>query len=297
MRGFGRVLCLVMLTTACGCGRTVPPPAAAPAPQRIASLTLGTDELLAELVPVERIAAVTYLVDDGEISNVAGHYPASIPRLRDTVPERVIGLAPDLVCVAPYLSADFLTVLERAGLAVYRNEAYHGFDDIENGIVALGRRIGEPEQARRLAERMRERRKQLAERVGDVARRPRVLYWAAGFTSGRQTTIDDIIREAGGMNVAAERDWQGPVAIAPEQVIAAAPDWMLVSRWSADDREGRIENHALLRNLPAVREQRVIAIEGKYLLSVSHHALEGAERLARRLHPERFPALRPEGSP
>jgi iron complex transport system substrate-binding protein len=250
--------------------------------------------MLPELVPIERIAGVTHLVDDGEISNVAGRYPASIPRLRDTSVERVLGLVPDLVCVAPYNSADFLKVLERSGLTVYRNEAFHSLDEIEAGITALGERVGEPERGRALAEQMRIRRRQLADRLRDVPHRPRVLYWSAGFTSGRQTTIDDIIREAGGINVAAERGVQGPAEIAPEQVIASDPEFILLGQWSADERVNRIENHPLLRNLGAVREHRVILIEGRYLLSVSHHAVAGAEQLARKLHAKCFDAV---GSP
>src|SRR5262249_42878670 len=132
------------------------------------------------------------------------------------------------------------------------------------------------------------RRKQLAKRLHEVANRPRVLYWSAGFTAGHRSTIDDIIREAGGINVATERRLEESAEISPEQVIAADPEYILLSKWSTDDREGRIENHPLLRNLRAVKEQRVITIEGRYLTSVSHFVVEGAERLARKLHPDRF---------
>lgn len=267
---------------------TQAPRSAPTTPVRIASLTLGTDEILAELVQPERIVCVTYLADDPEISNVSGFYPKQIPRLKDTDPERVIGLNPDLVCVAPYNSADFLKVLERSGLSAYRNEACHSLDEIEAGILDLGKRVGEPGRAAEVVGRMRIRRKQLVRQVHDVAHRPRVLYWSAGFTAGRGSTMDDIIREAGGSNVAAEKNLDGSAEISPEQVIAADPEYIVQSRWSADEREGQIENHPLLRNLRAVQEKRVIAIEGKYLTSVSHFAVEGAERLARQLHPDRF---------
>jgi iron complex transport system substrate-binding protein len=257
-------------------------------PVRIASLTLATDEILSELVPPERIVCVTYLADDPEISNVPGFYSKVVPRLRDTDPERIIGLNPDLVCVASYNSADFLKVMERSGLSIYRNEACNSMDEIEAGILDLGKRVGEPERARELVGRMRVRRKHLAKRLHDVPHRPRVLFWSAGFTAGHRTTINDIIREAGGINVATERHLVGSAEISPEQVIAADPEYILLSRWSADEREGHIENHPLLRNLRAVKEKRVIAIEGRYLTSLSHFVVEGAERLARKLHPDCF---------
>jgi iron complex transport system substrate-binding protein len=263
-------------------------------PVRIASLTLGTDEILSELVPAERIVCVTNLADDPEISNVPGFYPKQIPRLADTNPERIIALNPDLVCVASYNSADFLKVMERSAFAIYRNDACHSMDEIEASILDLGKLVGEPGRAEEIVRRMRLRRKQLEQRLRKNSHRPRVLYWSAGFTAGKRSTIDDIIREAGGINVATEKRLNESAEISPEQVIAADPEYILLSRWSADERAGQIENHPLLRNLRAVKEKRVISIEGRYLTSVSQFVVEGAERLARKLYPDRF---KQEGPP
>ena len=280
-------LALVAAVAWIGISATLPGGTPSTSPRRIASMTLGTDEILAELVPVERVVCVTYLADDPEISNVPGRYPERIPRMRDSGAERILDLNADLVCVAPYNSADFLKVIERSGLATYRNEANASIDAIEAGILALGARVGEPARADEIVGRMRSRRQQLLQRLRDVSTRPRVLYWSAGFTAGRGSTIDDVIREGGGVNLAADR--KDPSAeISPEQVIAADPDYVLSSKWSADERSNAIENHPLLRSLRAVAEKRVIAIEGRYLTTVSQFIVEGAERLARRLHPDRF---------
>jgi iron complex transport system substrate-binding protein len=244
--------------------------------------------MLADLVPVERVVGVTFLADDPEISNVAGHYPRGIHRLRDMNVEQLVALAPDLVCVAPYNTADALTLLERSGLSLYRNEALEGINAIEAGVERLARRVGELERGRTLAASMRDRRRRLADRLHDLPRRPRVLYWASGVTAGRGTTIDDIIREAGGANVAAELGLEGSPEISPERVVAADPEVVLLPRWRAEERRDSINNHPILHQLRAVREGRVVTIEGRYLTSVSPHVVAGAERLARALHPGRF---------
>lgn len=273
--------------------RSPGPPGEAPglsgaAPRRIASLTLASDEVLAELVPFDRVACVTRLADDREISNVSGIYPSGIPRLQAASVEKVLAMKPDLVCVASYNSADFLTVIEHAGLTVFRSPDCRTMDEIEDSILNLGRHVGKPLRARQVVDRMRDRRQRLAERLRGAAERPRVLFWSAGFTAGRKTTINDIIRESGGRNVAAENGLEGSTAIAPEQVIAADPDYVLLCEWSTDEREGQIKNHPLLRNLKAVRENRVIAVQGRYLTAVSHFVVEGAERLAHVLHRDCF---------
>jgi iron complex transport system substrate-binding protein len=249
--------------------------------------------MLADLVPAERVAGITQFADDPDLSNIVGRYPASIPRLRDADPERVIALAPDLVCVAPYNTADAVKLLERAGLTVYRNDALNSLDEIEAGIRKLGARVGAAEAAQRLVERMQARRRALALSLGKLTRRPRVLFWAGGFTAGKRTTVDDVIREAGGVNVATELGLEGNVEIAPERVVAAEPEIMLVPRWASYQGQGQLESHAILRQLQAVRKGRVLTIEGRYLSSVSQFAVEGIERLARRLHPECFPRKGP----
>jgi iron complex transport system substrate-binding protein len=281
-------LAVVGLGLCGGCGREAKPSARPAVPVRIASLTLATDEILAELVPLDRVVCVTALADDPENSNVADRYPTQVQRLRDVNLERILALAPDLVCVAPYNTADSLRLLERSGLSIYRNEALHSLDEIEAGVRSLGERVREPGRARVLVEAMQARRRQLADRLRDLPHRPRVLYWSAGFTAGRATTVDDIIRESGGVNVAAELGFDGSPEISPERVVAVNPEVVLLARWKAGDDQGSIRTHPILRRLEAVRDGRLVIIDGRFLTSLSPSAVEGAERLAHALHPDRF---------
>ncbi|WP_422928019.1 ABC transporter substrate-binding protein [Singulisphaera sp. PoT] len=277
------------ILAASGCGdasRSTANPDARPV--RIASLTLATDEMLTELVPTERVVSVTALVDDPTISNVAGRYPEKIARLRDIHVELLLSLGPDLILVAPYNTADSLRLLENSGRSTYRNEAVNSVAEIEEGILKLGKRLGEAGKAKGVVEGMEARRRKLAERLQGATTRPRVLFWSAGFTSGKKTTIDDIIRDAGALNVAAEMGLEGSVEIPPERVVAADPDIVLLSLWKDDERQAQVANHPILRQLRAVKENRLVTIEGRYITSISQFVVEGAERLAKALHPDRF---------
>jgi iron complex transport system substrate-binding protein len=287
-------LSLAAAVLAGGCGRATRPAPRPATPERIVSLTLATDEMLAALVPPGRVVGVTALADDPGVSNVPGVYPGTTRRLREANAEQIIALRPDLVCVAGYNTADSLRLLERAGLSIYRNESVHTIAEVEAGLVRLGDRVGAPARARAVVGRMRDRLHALEERLKGEAHRPRVLYWSAGYTSGKGSTIDDIIRAAGGVNVAAELGLEGSAEIAPERVVAADPEFVLVSRWEADVSQGQVENHPILRRLPAVRAGRVLGIESRYVTAVSQYVVDGAERLARALHPGRFAA---EGRP
>lgn len=258
----------------------------APAPRRIASLTLGTDEVLSALVSPERVVCVTSLVDDADISNVQGFYPANLPRVRELELERIVGLTPDLVCVASYNSADTLQVLERAGLRVHRGPDINSLDEIQSAILDLGEQVGELQRAQDLVQRFANVRKTIGEQLARNQQRPRVLYWASGYTAGKGTTIDNVIREAGGVNAAAEQNVAGDVD--PERVIGIDPEYVLCPQWPGYETDGGIEKHPVLRSLRAVQAGNVVRIPARLLTSVSHFACEGLEQLARRLHPECF---------
>src|SRR5512139_3399572 len=72
-------------------------------PEKIISLTLGTDEILLDLVGPDRLIGVTYKAKDAATSNIAGR-----PELKQVAneieadPEQIISLQPDLVFVATF---------------------------------------------------------------------------------------------------------------------------------------------------------------------------------------------------
>ncbi|MBI4221049.1 MAG: ABC transporter substrate-binding protein [Chloroflexi bacterium] len=262
--------------------------AAKPAPpKRICSVTLATDEMLLALVESERVVAVTYLVDDAGTSNVSGRYPKPIPRIRADL-EKIIALRPDLVCVAPYNSADFLELLRKSNLPTFRHENINTFAEVEHSLVMLGERVGALERAKVVVAEMERRLGDLQTTLASSTTRPRVLYWSGGWTAGHHTTIGEMIERAGGINVAAGLGMEGMAEISAERVLAADPDVLLLVAWKVDNQDTEAAMPPALRTLRAVREGHVVSLEGRYLSTVSQFVVDGAERLARKLHPECF---------
>ena len=108
-------------------------------PLRVASLNLTADELLVEMLPPERLVAVTRWADDADMSNVAGRVPAVAVRLPRADLERLVALRPDLVVVSEYTDADFLRLLEKSGLRHHRMSGLDTLAGIHAAIVDLGR--------------------------------------------------------------------------------------------------------------------------------------------------------------
>jgi iron complex transport system substrate-binding protein len=262
------------------------PAAGAPpsAPQRIASLNLAADEVLVDLVPVERLVAVTAQGDEKGMSNVVGRLPAGVPRFFRADLERLIALQPDLVVVTEYTDPDVLRLLERSGIRYHRMEGLRGLSGYRAAILALGRAVGEPERAQAMVARFDASLLDLSRRLAG-ARRPRVLYWASGMSAGADTAIGALIECGGGKNVAAELGLTGIAPISAERAFLANPDRLLIGVWPGIVES--LHDDPLLSRLPAVTEGRVDQMPTELLVAVSHHAADACRDLAARLHPGR----------
>lgn len=255
------------------------------APQRIASLNLAADEILADILPLSRLVAVTALVDESGTSNAVGRIPPGIARFPKVDVERLIALRPDLVVVSEYTDADVLRALRQSGLKVHRMTGLDSLPGFRRALLDLGEVVGEGAAASRLAA-------IFDARLGDVERRlagvprPRILYWASGFTAGSKTAFDALIRCGGGENAAALKGISGITPLGAERAYGLDPDWLFIGAHTTTSKE--IHEHPLLSRMRAVKEGRVVEMPTELLVALNHHAVKACEFMARAVHGERF---------
>lgn len=261
--------------------RTASPDAAA-IPQRIASLNLAADEVLADILPFERLVGVTRFVDEKGTSNVVGRIPPTVFRFPKADMEVLLSRRSDMVVISEYTDADFRALVERSGMRTHRMVGLDSLDGIRQAILDLGSAVGEAGGASRLVQAFDAKRTALRERLAS-APRPRVLYWAGGMTAGSNTTIGALIAEAGGRNVGAEMKIQGIQLVGGERAFAADADVILVSDWG--DADDEVKTHPLMKSSRAVREGRVVQLPNELRVSLSQFAADAAWRLATLLHP------------
>ena len=283
MRSPFRILVLLILVIAA----TTAPTQADQVPQRIVSVNIASDEILLALVP-ERLIAVSVLADDPEVSAVVREARA-IPIRVNADAERIVDLRPDLVVIGGH-SFHVASQLRELGLRVVTIEGFESIAWVEQLVRTLGQAAGVPARADRLVAEMRERLRRVEERVA-ARPRPRVLTYArSGYTDGRRTIIDDVIRIAGGANVAAALGIVGGRQISLEQVIAADPDAIVMNasqRWTPGF-QSEFLGHPALRTVRAVRDRRVYELSARLMITASQHIAETVEALAAQLHPAAF---------
>ena len=259
-------------------------------PRRVASMNLSADEILAEILPPERLVGVTRFADERGTSNIVGRIPPSVFRFQKADMERLVALAPDLVVVSEYTDADFLRLVERSGMRWHRMQGLNSLAGVRQAILDLGRVVGAETAVRALVERYDATLAELARRLAG-AKRPRVLYWSGGMTAGADTAIGALIEGAGARNLGREMGVQGITPPGAERAFVADPDVILVSSWPGGLEA--VKEHPLLSRLRAVREGRVVVMPNALLIALSQFTADACWDLASRLHPDLVPGKRP----
>jgi iron complex transport system substrate-binding protein len=257
-------------------------------PQKIVSLTLGTDEILLEMVGPERLIGVTYLASDKTTSNIADN-PALdlVANVVEANPEQIIALEPDLVFAASFIDQAVLDQLTGAGVKVYAIGSFTSIEAMQQNILDIGRLVGEEETAQGMVETMNDRLAAVTGTlIGVEGEPPTVLYLASGgWVAGSATTVDDIITRAGGINAAAEEGLEDWNQINEEAIIQMDPDVVILSPYVKRDE---FKENPGFSGLSALANGRVYILSDACMSATSQYIVCGVEEVARVLFPDLF---------
>lgn len=283
MRNAAVILALLLLG-ACG-----GPPQAPSEPRRVIALAPSIAEQMFALGLEGRLVAVSDYCDwPPEAARLPSVGSYANPSL-----EAVLALQPDLVVAAFGTRRSALARLAAVGVPVRLSDPR----TVEQSIEALGEMAGwcgAPGAADELAAGLRERLARVRAAVRG-APKPRVyfqLYPGELASAGEGSLQGDLIREAGGLNVAAGVAWPYP-RLSLEHVLAQAPEVVIVATDDCAAFEAE-KRRWLAQPLPAARTGSVFRLPAGPLLQPGPRLVEGLELLAARLHPERFPPPQPQ---
>ena len=264
-------------------------------PERIISLTSFTDDILLDLVSLERLVGVTAYSQDPDISNVVDKAAAVRHKLLVNV-EVILALQPDLVFVANWTDAAEVAQLRRIGIPVFLLNTGLSVEEIERTILTVARLVGGAESGKAMVARMWERLAEVESRVSSLRpdeRRTVMDYTTWGSAQGRGSSWDEIVRRAGLINAVggfAADDW-GQVPLSREKMLQLDPDLLVVPGWIYGNPAGAesfyrsIVGDPALRTLRAVREARVYRMPEGLKAAASQYIADAVEYLARLAYP------------
>ena len=258
-------------------------------PQRIISLVPNVTEILFAIGAGPQVVAVsTYDIEPAEVRALP-----TVGALVDPDTERIIALRPDLV-VTYRSQVDLQTQLKRVSIPFY-DYRHGGLDHIMATMRALGRRTGHVEQAEQAARALETAIAGVTSRVAGKPR-PRVLLVFGRepgslrniYASAGRGFLHDMLTVAGGDNVLNDIDKES-AQVSTETILARRPDVIIelnaASRLNDADLKAVLAPWSALSSVPAVKNKRVVILNGPGLTIPGPRVLDGIEKMAKALHP------------
>jgi iron complex transport system substrate-binding protein len=226
--------------------------AEAPRPRRIMSMMMCNDLLLLAMVPKDRITSVTYLAHEAVEAVMPGADKGV--RINHGTAEEVLRDKPDLILAGSFSASVARRLAKQVGARMVEIDTVNSFADIRRVTRQIGGLVGEEAKAEAMITRMD------ATLAALAASRPpktvRVVSWSGeGNVAGRGTLFDEVIRVAGGDNVAVKMEDDRYSSFGTEELLRARPDAILVGQnsWSKPSLGTQLTQQPLVRRLYGTR--------------------------------------------
>lgn len=199
--------------------------------------------------------------------------------------ESILGARPDLVLVTDVHLAELVPALDKRGIPTLVLSAKN-IEGVLLNLLLLGRVADDDAEAERVVADLRTRIAAVEARV--AGRDPVSVFYELDpslFTTGPGTFIDDVIRRAGGRNIAAAAGEAYP-QLSAEDVIAADPAVILLADEAAGVTPEAIAGRAGWASVDAVESGRIVLIDPDIGSRPGPRVVDALERIAAALHPE-----------
>ncbi|WP_102225146.1 ABC transporter substrate-binding protein [Acidimangrovimonas sediminis] len=217
-----------------------------PAPARVVSINLCTDQLAMGLAAPGQLLSVSWLAADPRSSAMAAE--AGRYRLNRRQAEEVYLMRPDLVLAGTFSDPAALALLRRLGLRVETFAPVTSLRGVRAAVLRMGRLLGREGAARAEVEKMDVALARLTPPKG-LPEKTAALYYPNGYSPGGGTLANAILAAAGFRNLAARTGRTGAGTLPLERLVMAAPSVIVTSH----PYPGASRAEAILRH-PALRE-------------------------------------------
>ena len=255
--------------------------------QRIISLTPATTEILFALNLNEEIVGVTTWCNyPPEAANKEKVGSFSQPDI-----EKILLLKPDIIFAAGLEQASAVERLRQLKLEVYVCDP-SSVNELFESITEIGRFVGREKEAVDLVDRIKTKIRNISAKVKHLPKdkKPKVfieIWHDPLMTIGRNSFVDELIRMAGGINIAHDV-FRSYSYFSSEQVIRRNPDCIILAYMGVYETLNRVKTRLGWEGVAAVKNNRIYNdINPDIFLRAGPRLAEGLEEIYNRLHPEK----------
>ena len=257
-------------------------------PERVATISLGHDEILFGISDTNQIVATTsFAQDDG--SNIQSKADG-LPTISSD-PETIISVSPEIIFADPYASVELIDALENAGIIVIQTQLDNSIEGRKNDVWLMSYITGNLSNAKILTDRIDNNIKVLQNiksNNSDVENKLITLsWWDAYWTAGIGSTEDSVITLGGGDNLSALNGVESNSTIDKELLISMNPEIILITQsvtWGGKDFYDQLFSDDSLSSINAIKNNKVHMVNSNWWGTLSYWNLKGSEELAKILY-------------
>ena len=257
-------------------------------PERVATISLGHDEILFGISDTNQIVATTsFAQDDG--SNIQSKADG-LPTISSD-PETIISVSPEIIFADPYASVELIDALENAGIIVIQTQLDNSIEGRKNDVWLMSYITGNLSNAKILTDRIDNNIKALQNiksNNSDVENKLITLsWWDAYWTAGIGSTEDSVITLGGGDNLSALNGVESNSTIDKELLISMNPEIILITQsvtWGGKDFYDQLFSDDSLSSINAIKNNKVYMVNSNWWGTLSYWNLKGSEELAKILY-------------
>jgi iron complex transport system substrate-binding protein len=246
-------------------------------PRRIVSINMCMDEMVLRLADREAIASVTWLSQDPRNANMA-QAAKSLPA-NNGLAEEALSFHPDLVLAGPFTERSTVALLEQVKAPLVEFGVPETFEGVRRQIRAVAATLGEPERGEALVAEM-DRRLARVSVAADAKPLKAIILRPNGFTVGPGSLVDEILRRAGMVNLAAELDLAAYQQAPLERLALLDADVLIVDSEGFDEPSLATEalRHPVIAALS--RRMKVVTLPSRLWTCAGPALVDAVERLA-----------------
>ncbi len=259
--------------------------------ERIVSLNLCTDQILIDLVPADRIRALSHVAADAASSSIADR-ARNFTRIRGDA-EEVLALDPDLIVTTEFSTPTTVSLLERLGRRVVKIPFAHNLDGVRVAVRQIAEAVGTIDAGNAIIANFDRRLAALATAPRDAPAPTAVIYQVNSLVSGVGTLEDEALRLAGFRNLAPELNLDPGGRVALEAIVAHPPDLLVLSGPSGEYRTVVADNLAHPALAAVMRQRATLVVPWRHWLCGTPYIADAIEALVdarRRLASRKPPA-------
>jgi len=228
------------------------PVRAADRPHHVLSMNVCVDQYLIALADKNQITALSNFARDPAVSyyaKEAADYPVSSGKVED-----VLMLQPDLIIAGYARRTLAMAELRKRGIPIIEVKSAESYETIVEQTRLIAAAVGHPERGEDIVAQMDT--ELAAVHKPEGTHLEAAYYQRRGFLTGTDTLVDEIIRRAGLVNVAARLGRSSVSRVPLEMLLQAHPDYLIVESEvdpHADNGSAMLFHPALEKAIPSMR--------------------------------------------